>query len=118
MITVQHLGVVGDYLRDLREAVTTVKAQPDLANQGGVATYEMMAHIPLRRLVKKQVLDIFAEQYRQGAVQLDLSGPKAGSGQPPVTGPRALLERVARWYVWRASWCEKPFSAFKLLHYL
>jgi glutamate/tyrosine decarboxylase-like PLP-dependent enzyme len=101
MITAQHLGVVGDYLRDLREAVATVKAQPGLANQGGAATYGMMAHIPLRGLVKKQVLDIFAEQYRQGAAQLDLSGPADGSGQPPVTGPRALLERLARWYVAR-----------------
>jgi len=95
MITAQHLAVVDDYLSDLRAAVATVKADPSLARKGGAATYGMMAHLPLRGMVKSRVLDMFAGMYRAGGAPLDLHGPADDA-------PLPLLERLAARYVqWR-----------------
>ena len=104
MITARHLDVVDDYLRDLEQAVASVRADPTLADTGGAATYGLMAHIPLRGMVKKQVLDIFAGMYRAGGAQLDLSGhtAQAGAAQGGDGTPRrSLVDRLARWYVRR-----------------
>ncbi len=100
MITAQHLPVVDDYLRDLRDAVATVKADPSLAGKGHAATYGMMAHLPLRGLVKNKVLEMFANSYRAGGAPLDLDADApAGDGATALSKP--LLERVAAWYVAR-----------------
>lgn len=103
MITAQHLKVVDAYLKDLRDAVAAVKANPGLASQGGAATYGMMAHLPLRGMVKQQVLDLFAKSYRRGAGPLDVSasdGTEAETGHHH-TKQRPLLERLAAWYIAR-----------------
>ncbi len=95
MITAQHLAVVDDYLRDLRDAVAKVRADPSLAQKGGAATYGMMAHLPLRGVVKSRVLDMFAGMYRAGGVPLDLHAAADGA-------PAPLIERLAARYVqWR-----------------
>ena len=73
MVTAKHLDSVEAYLADLKEAVAIVKADPSLAQKGHAATYGMMANIPLRGLVKKRVLDIFAGMYQAGGAELDLS---------------------------------------------
>lgn len=96
MITAQHLPVVDDYLRDLREAVATVQADPSLAGKGRAATYGMMAHLPLRGMVRNKVLELFANSYRAGGPPLSLDGQGGGAG-----GSKPLLERVAAWYVAR-----------------
>jgi sphinganine-1-phosphate aldolase len=97
MITAQHLPVVDDYLRDLREAVVTVKADPSLATRGRAATYGMMAHLPLRGMVRHKVLELFANSYRAGGPPLSLD-PPPGEAQ----APKPLLERLAAHYVaWR-----------------
>ena len=95
MITAQHLPVIDDYLRDLRNAVAVVKADPSLAGKGRAATYGMMAHLPLRGVVRSKVLALFANSYRASGAPLDLEAAAA-------TGPDAakpLLERAAAWYV-------------------
>lgn len=94
MITAQHGAVVGDYLRDLRSAVDAVRADPSLAQTGGAAAYGMMAHLPLRGLVKQQVLEKFSAAYQRGAAPIEIAAP-AGSGKRP------LAERLAAWYVAR-----------------
>ncbi len=97
MITARHLEVVDDYLRDLREAVATVKADPSLAGKGRAATYGMMAHLPLRGVVRSKVLELFANAYRAGGAPLDLEAHGGDSAQER----KPLLERVASWYVAR-----------------
>lgn len=72
MVTARHLEVTGAYLADLAEAVTTVRANPALAKTGGAATYGMMAHVPLRGMVRSRVLDVFADMYRAGGGALNL----------------------------------------------
>ena len=97
MITAQHLPVIDDYLRDLREAVATVRADPSLAGKGHAATYGMMAHLPLRGMVRHKVLELFANSYRAGGPPLSLDAP-GGDRE----APRPLLERLAAHYVaWR-----------------
>jgi hypothetical protein len=94
MVTANHREVVPDYLSDLAQAVQTVRENPDLARSGGAATYGMMAHVPLRGMVRTKVLDIFAQMYSAGGGGLDLSKPAAPN----------LSERLMGKYVhWRAS---------------
>lgn len=93
MVTAKHLEVVDAYLADLRAAVATVKADPSLAQRGHAATYGMMAHIPLRGLVKKRVLDIFARMYAAGGGEVDLSEPDSNHA--------SITDRLARWVVAR-----------------
>lgn len=99
MVTAQHLAVVDDYLHDLRASVDAVRADPSLADSGGAATYGMMAHIPLRGLVRRKVLDMFANLYRPGGGEIDLAaaGDASGTGHDGARAP--LADRIARWYV-------------------
>ena len=94
MVTAQHLKVVDQYLADLNTAVETVKANPELAGQGGAATYGMLAHVPLRGMVKKKVLDMYAEQYRAGGSELDLAAESGSSGS-------GLVDKILAWWVAR-----------------
>lgn len=100
MVTAGHLGVVAEYLGDLKAAVAAVKANPALARSGSAATYGMMSHVPLRGMVREKVLDLFVQMYKPGGQELDLHAPP-----PPAPGLRgrldAWLERAARWYVER-----------------
>ena len=96
MITAGNLAVVDEYLRDLREAVATVKANPALAKEGSAATYGMMAHVPLRGMVREKVRDLFVQMYKAGGGEVDLH-----AAPPPQGRVDALLEKAARWYVER-----------------
>ncbi len=98
MITARHLDVMDDYLRDLQASVAAVKADPSLAAKGGAATYGMMAHIPLRGMVKGKVLDLFANLYKAGGGAIDL-GSAAGTAPGQEQAREPLAERLARWYV-------------------
>lgn len=105
MVTARHLEVVDDYLADLRAGVDTVRAHPELARQGGAATYGMMAHVPLRGMVRKRVLDLFAAMYAPGGGQFDLGGAAGGAGPAGHDGPAraSWLDRLVLRYVgWRS----------------
>lgn len=99
MVTAQHLKVVDDYLNDLKQSVATVKANPELAEQGGAATYGMIAHVPLRGMVKQKVLDMYAEMYRAGGDTLDISQPNSEHSEDPSN--QSLVDRILAWYVKR-----------------
>lgn len=93
MVTAKHNEVAETYVNDLKTAVASVRSNPDLANSGSAATYGMMAHVPLRGMVKTRVLDIFAEMYRAGGGDLDLDD----------TAKPSLLERgMARYVRWKS----------------
>jgi sphinganine-1-phosphate aldolase len=77
--------------------VAVVKADPGLADKGRAATYGMMAHLPLRGVVKNKVLALFADSYRAGGPPLSLEAQGGDGGEEA----RPLLERVAAWYVAR-----------------
>lgn len=101
MVTARHLEVVDAYLADLRAAVDTVRAHPELAQQGAAATYGMLSHVPLRGLLKRRVLDMFAQLYAPGGGALDLhaaAGPQDTTSDAQHPTPwleRAMLKYVA-----------------------
>ncbi len=94
MVTAGHLAVVDEYLRDVREAVARVAADPSLARSGSAATYGMLAHVPLRGMVKQKVLDLFLQMYTPGGAAPDLH-----AAAPPAGRRQAWMERLAAWYV-------------------
>jgi sphinganine-1-phosphate aldolase len=96
MVTAQHLKVVDQYLDDLKKSVEIVRAHPELAGEGGAATYGMLAHVPLRGMVKKKVLEMYSEQYKAGGGELDMSAEPMNSG----TG-KGLVDRMLAWWVAR-----------------
>jgi glutamate/tyrosine decarboxylase-like PLP-dependent enzyme len=96
MVTAQHLKVVDSYLTDLKTAVDIVKANPALAGQGGAATYGMLAHVPLRGMVKKKVLEMYSEQYRAGGGELDMAAETGAQG-----GEKGLVDKILDWWVAR-----------------
>ena len=96
MVTAQHLKVVDQYLADLEKAVGIVKANPELAEQGGAATYGMLAHVPLRGMVKKKVLEMYSEQYRAGGGELDMAAESDTAG-----GEKGMVDKVLAWWVAR-----------------
>ncbi len=63
MVTVNHQTHYQKYLDDLKEAVLIARQQPDLAQQGNAAMYGMVAQIPLRGLVKNNVLKMMESMY-------------------------------------------------------
>ncbi|MBR2869510.1 MAG: aspartate aminotransferase family protein [Clostridia bacterium] len=106
MVTAPHEKVVDQYLADLREAVETVKAHPELADKGQAATYGLVAHLPLRGMVRKQVLDIFANSYKLNAQEIDLSDSDAvapGGGENGTEEKKSIVDKIISWYVKKQS---------------
>lgn len=64
--------IVEDYLADLRAAVDTVRAHPELSKQGGAAIYGLMSKVPVKGLVKQSVIKVMEQMYAPGAEDIDL----------------------------------------------
>jgi len=63
MVTPAHEAVADQYLLDLREAVGRVKADPGLSSRGNAALYGMIAQVPFRGLIKKEVGKMMEKMY-------------------------------------------------------
>ena len=72
MVSAAHDGLAERYLADLREAVNEVRTDPGLATQGSAATYGMISTVPLRGMIKKQVLQMMMDSYRPGGPAIDV----------------------------------------------
>lgn len=103
MVTAPHEKVVDQYLADLRDAVEIVRAHPELADKGQAATYGLVAHIPLRGMVRKQVLDTFANSYKLNAQELDLSDSDAVAPGAGGEEKKSLVDKIISWYVKKQS---------------
>lgn len=55
--------VINTYLEDLTKAIEFAKKYPSAAGEGNAAIYGIMARIPFRGMVKKNVRHIFEEMY-------------------------------------------------------
>jgi len=75
MVSAAHEGLAEPYLADLRDAVDEVRADPSLATAGGAATYGMISAVPLRGMIKKQVLRMMMDAYGPGGGDIDLDSP-------------------------------------------
>ena len=63
MVTPLHSRIVNQYLEDLRESVEIVRKNPSLARKGNAAMYGMAAKVPVRGLVKKEMLKVMEKMY-------------------------------------------------------
>jgi hypothetical protein len=73
MVTPRHAPVIEQYLADLRDSVDEVKKHPELGERGGAAMYGMISHIPLRGLVRQNVMKMMTELYGPEGKQPNLS---------------------------------------------
>jgi len=71
-VTSNHLAIVDDYLRDLAEAVRTVRADPSLVSSGNAAMYGMMAKIPFPFMVSQGVRKVLEAMYGPSAAEPNL----------------------------------------------
>ncbi len=65
-VTANHAPIVDDYLRDLRESLAELRANPALAKSGSAPMYGMAAKMPIRRLVAGNVRKMIANMYAPG----------------------------------------------------
>jgi glutamate/tyrosine decarboxylase-like PLP-dependent enzyme len=65
-VTANHAAIVDEYLKDLREALAEVRANPSLAKSGTAPMYGMAAKMPVRRLVAANVRKVIADLYAPG----------------------------------------------------
>lgn len=63
MVTPLHARVVKRYIDDLKKSVHEVMKNPKLAESGSAPMYGMIAAIPLRGMVKKQVVNMMLGLY-------------------------------------------------------
>ncbi|OPL11348.1 MAG: sphingosine-1-phosphate lyase [delta proteobacterium MLS_D] len=98
MVTPLHAGVVNEYLDDLARAVETARANPELALQGGAAMYGMIASIPLRGMVRKNILDMFAGMYGPDAKMIDPATASVEGGDDEA-GKVTFAEKAAAFYL-------------------
>lgn len=70
-VTSNHLSIIDDYVRDLRESVAHVKAHPEIAQSGNAAMYGMMAKVPFRGMIKKSVRKVMEGLYGPRALAPD-----------------------------------------------
>jgi len=87
MVTPRHAGVVEEYLKDLRESVEIVKSNPELEMSGNAAMYGMVAKIPMRGMIKKNVLKMMTQMYAANPKMPDMSA----DGNKDDLGARAGL---------------------------
>ncbi len=72
MVVPGHATIADEYLSDLSAAVKAVRANPDLAVKGNAAMYGMIAKLPFRRMIKKEVLKMMTGLYSsKGQMPLD-----------------------------------------------
>jgi len=75
MVTPYHENVVEQYLGDLRASVNEVRGNPELATSGSAAVYGMISNIPLRGMVKKNVMKMMMDSYGPSGGDLSTDKP-------------------------------------------
>ena len=63
MVTPAHLASADSYLADLKRAVDQVRSQPGRAAQGNAAMYGMIARIPFRGMIGREVMKMMEKLY-------------------------------------------------------
>lgn len=78
---------------------------PNLLKRDRLQPTQRISHIPLRGMVRKQVIDIFANSYKLNATEIDLSDSSAvapGSGEAEGE-KKSLMDKIINWYVKKKS---------------
>ena len=73
MVTAFHKNVVDKFISELKASVEVVRENPELANQGGAAMYGLVANIPVRSMVRKNILSMMEGMYGPDGEMPDFS---------------------------------------------
>ncbi len=73
MVVPGHSRIIDDYLTDLAQAVEFVRSKPELASKGNAAMYGMIANLPFRGMIKKEVMKMMEGMYSSRG-QMPMSG--------------------------------------------
>jgi len=99
IINAGHAQVAAQYLADLRTAVDHVVAHPEAALEGQAPMYGLIAKAPLRRMVKRNVVNILAQLYTQrDQAEPGEDEPSAESVPKPVMQLLRLKMRLRRMF--------------------
>ncbi len=72
MVVPGHSKITDEYLADLAESVEFVRSNPKLATKGNAAMYGMIANLPFRGMIKKEVMKMMEDLYSsKGEMPLD-----------------------------------------------
>lgn len=63
MITTAHEHVAEEYVADLNQAIAEIKSNPERNKTGNAAMYGMMAKVPVRKLIKNELMKVMKEMY-------------------------------------------------------
>ncbi len=105
MVTPGHLETADAFLADLRDAVAEARAHPELAEKGNAAMYGIMADLPLRGMIKKNVLKIMEQMYGPDGVMPDFDPAAPDTDDAAAPPPKqdvsiklaGLLVKIKRW---------------------
>jgi len=88
MVTPLHSDVASRYLTDLAEAVEHVRRHPELAARGAAAMYGMIANVPLRGMIRKEVMNMMTDMYGPAGKMPDLAKNEFSGNMEDVTGQK------------------------------
>jgi len=91
MITPIHAKITQRFINDVKEAFTTVRKNPKLAYEGGAAMYAMISHIPMRKMIRKNILKMMEGMYGPDGEIPDLSMEEGSSED--------FAMKAGKWYL-------------------
>lgn len=94
MVTMVHKKSAKKYITDLRASVLDLREHPKRAQTGSAPMYGLMARMPLRGMVKKNVLEIMKKMYSAKGDLPDLSSDGDAASDPLV---KIGLRAIALW---------------------
>lgn len=99
MVTPNHAQALDSYLCDLRESVETVRANPDLAYEGGAAMYGMVTRMPMKGMIQSNVLSMMEQMYSGTGEVPNMGSPSDGDEKPDLamrlgTGALKLIDKL------------------------
>lgn len=96
MVTPGHAAVAGQFIDDLRDAANQARAHPEWAGRGNAAMYGIMAELPLRGMIKKNVLKIMEQLYGPEGKMPDFD---AGTADGADAAEPEFAVKAATWFL-------------------
>ncbi len=91
MVTPAHQQVTEKYLEDLKASVEIVRLDPKLGAKGNAAMYGMIANMPFRKLIKKEVMKMMEKMY---GPECEMPLDEPGKESLPIKVVAKILNKV------------------------
>jgi len=97
MVTPGHSQVAQQYLADLAKAADEVRRDPEAGLSGGAAMYGMISRIPLRKMVRENVLKMMLDLYGPEGKSIALDTPPDDLATKAGMAFLRLTDRLSKW---------------------